>query len=300
MKKITLVGCLGAGLLAMSLTGCDVEEDDHSSDNGGSGSVTGRLNLRVTDAPIDSADKVVVTFTGVTVQSEAGQRVEFEYQEPREIDLLSLQGSITDSLLEEVELEAGEYEWIRLHVAAEQGVSDSYIEVDGAQHELHIPSGAQTGLKLVDGFTIDEDRTSNYTIDFDLRKSIIQNPHGYKLKPTLRLVENGNSGTIDGSVDGGLITAECSAAIYVYAGADVSADDLGGEGADPITTKLVNTDATGVTEFDYELAFMATGEYTLAFTCEADLDDPETDDDLAWLATHTVTVTAGSTVTVDF
>ncbi|WP_189608134.1 DUF4382 domain-containing protein [Saccharospirillum salsuginis] len=258
------------------------------------------MNLRITDAPIDSADKVVVVFTGVTVQAEDGQRVEYEYEEPREIDLLSLQGQTTESLLEEVELEAGDYEWIRLHVAAETGVTDSYIEVDGAQHDLRIPSGAQTGLKLVNGFTIEEDQTSNYTIDFDLRQSIVHNPQGYKLKPTLRLVADDDTGTVDGSVDGGLITAECSGAIYVYAGVDITPGDLGGEEVQPLTTKLVDTDATGVTEFEYELAFMAAGEYTLAFTCEADLDDPEADDTLEWLATHSVTVTAGGSATVDF
>ena len=299
MKTKSLIGCIGVGLMAMSLTGCQVDDEDNGSDNG-SGTLTGRMNLRVTDAPIDSADKVVVVFTGVTVQAEDGQRVEYEYEEPREIDLLSLQGQTTASLLEEVELEAGDYEWIRLHISAETGVSDSYIEVDGAQHELNIPSGAQTGLKLVNGFTIEEDETSNYTIDFDLRQSIVHNPQGYKLKPTLRLVTDDETGTVDGTVDGGLITAECSAAIYVYAGADVTPGDLGGEDAQPVTTKLVDTDATGVTEFEYELAFMATGEYTLAFTCEADLDDPETDDTLTWLATHSVTVTAGGSATVDF
>lgn len=79
------------------------------------------------------------------------------------------------------------------------------------QYELRVPSGSETGLKHNTPFTVAEgtvdmtvaDENSVYTIDFDLRKSIV-NPGGqpgYFLKSVLRLVQNINTGTISGTVD---------------------------------------------------------------------------------------------------
>lgn len=299
MKPYKLIAGLGVGMAAMMLAGCNLEEDNNDSESG-SGTATGRMSLRVTDAPTDSAEKVVVVFTGVTLQAEDGERTEFQFEESKEIDLLALQGENSAPLLEEVTLEAGEYEWIRLHVAAEENVSDSYIEIDGAQHDLSVPSGSQTGLKLVNGFTVPENDTADFTLDFDLRKGVVHNANGYLLKPVVRMVDNTTDGEIEGTVDSAVITAECAAAVYVYAGADVTPSDLGGEGAEPLITKFIDTRATGVTEYNFELAFLATGEYTLAFTCEANRDEIDTEDALNWLGVHTVTVTADETTTVDF
>ena len=52
-------------------------------------------------------------------------------------------------------------------------------------------------------------------------------------------------------------------------------------------------------DFVYEIGFVLAGDYTLAFTCEAANDDPETDDVINF-TTQNVTVTADGTVTVDF
>jgi hypothetical protein len=52
----------------------------------------------------------------------------------------------------------------------------SYI-IDGTgQHTLTIPSGAETGLKLVQGFTMPVGGIANFTVDFVLSKSVIAPP----------------------------------------------------------------------------------------------------------------------------
>ena len=65
---------------------------------------------------------------------------------------------------------AGDYNWVRLMVSAEQdGVMDSYLTDDnGAQTEIYVPSGSQRGLQLVSGFTVMAGTTTDFTIDFDL------------------------------------------------------------------------------------------------------------------------------------
>ncbi len=271
-----------------------------------SGSDTGRLSLNVTDAPVDSASKVVVSFSGVELQS-GGSRTEILFDEPRTIDLLALQGSNSANLLGGQELPAGEYQWMRLLVNAEQdSVLDSYIEFeDGSVQELSVPSGSQTGLKLVRGFTLLAGGSADFTIDFDLRKSVVdpKGGQGMHLKPALRLIDNAQSGTITGTVAGELIASACAdasldaGAVYAFVGSDAVADDVDGDAGDPLTSALINENE-GV--YSYELGFMPVGTYTLAYTCEAATDDPESDDVIVFAEQANAEVVADQTTQADF
>ena len=154
---------------------------------------TGHLSLSITDAPVDGATHVVVRFTGVEVKPADRDSLSFDFDTPRSIDLLALDGGDTEPLLNDVEVPAGRYEWVRLKVeAAADGTLDSYIELDdGSQHELDVPSGSQTGLKLVGGLSVPDGGAAAYTLDFDLRKSVhepMNASDAYTLRPTLRIV----------------------------------------------------------------------------------------------------------------
>ncbi|MEA5445695.1 DUF4382 domain-containing protein [Gammaproteobacteria bacterium AB-CW1] len=270
--------------------------------DGSSSDGTGTLSLDITDAPVDNATAVVVEFSGVEIQPADGQRISFEFDEIRSIDLLTLQGNDSEPLLEGESVPAGEYEWIRLQVNAVAGTVDSFIEFeDGGQHSLFVPSGSETGLKLVSGFTVPAGGAADFTIDFDLRKSVT-NPQGkpdYILKPALRMVNNVDVGSISGTVaDAWAADDACSPAVYVYTGHDAEA---GSEGSDnpPLTSALVAlNDDSG--EFEYTVGFLEEADYSAAFTCEADQDDPEEGNDIEFLQKHNSSVTAGEESTVDF
>jgi hypothetical protein len=260
----------------------------------------GRINLQITDSPVTSARRVVVEFTGIEVKpvGAAGPEV-FDFA-PRQIDLLALDGGGSEVLLADELLPAGEYESIRLKVNAGRTGSDSFIELDdGSIHPLFIPSGNQTGLKLIRGFTIGAGSTHGFTIDFDLRKSVIHPPglgDPYLLKPVLRLVNNLEVGTIDGTVATSLLVEGCVPAVYLYTGAGVAPDDLG-SATPPLASTAVDLDnATGV--YRFRLGFVPVGAYTLAFTCAADDDVADVDDTITYSAPVDVTVTAGTTTTV--
>jgi len=261
----------------------------------------GRLTLRVTDSPVTSAKRVVVQFTGVEVKAVNGDTEVFDFA-PRQIDLLALDGGGSEILLSDETLPAGDYQSIRLKVNAGRDGSDSFIELDdGAIHPLFIPSGNQTGLKLIRGFTIGAGNTHNFTIDFNLRRSVIHPPglgEPYLLKPVLRMVDNLEVGTLDGTVEAGLIVEGCKPAVYLFTGADVVPDDVG-SATPPLASTAVNLDET-TGAFKFRIAFVPTGSYTLAFTCDADDDDAETDDAITFAAPVNATVTAGQTTTVEF
>jgi hypothetical protein len=298
-----------ASILALLLTapfsGCG------GGGGGGGASGSGTLKIAVTDAPVDTASSVTVEFTGVEIQPAGGERIEFDFLEPpyvplgpKTIDLLALSGGGSEGILD-VTLPAGRYNWIRLTVNAEKDTLDSFIVIDAVPHSLWIPSGSQTGLKLNRGFVVPANGTVDFTIDFDLRKSV-HNPTGqednYFLRPTLRIVDNTEVGSIAGTVAEALVTdASCTSgnSVYVYDGSGVTPDDVGGAGAEPVTTALVELDG-GSGNYEYKAAFLTAGVYTVAFTCQAGDDDPVLDDAIVFVGAVDATVTAGTTTTVDF
>ncbi|MEN8206048.1 MAG: DUF4382 domain-containing protein [Pseudomonadota bacterium] len=281
---------------------------------GGGGSSTGTLELAITDAPVDDAEAVVVEFTGVQLQHAEGERIDINYfdeldnPEPRQIDLLALTGGTTELLLDGVTLTAGDYSWIRLKVNAERGVVDSYIDRNG-RHSLYVPSGAQSGLKLNRGFNVPENGMASFTIDFDLRKSV-HNPSGleddYILRPTLRLVDGNPDGALSGTVSGIENDPDCNdnvdyvGAVYVFNNGD-AVDDVDGIG-DPVTSARVPNDGN----FAYTAAFLPEGDYSVAFTCDANIDDngkdadtDPTDGTVEFVGETMITITAGMTTMHD-
>jgi hypothetical protein len=264
------------------------------------------MKLSVTDAPVDSAEAVWVQFRAVEFKPEGGAPVMQELKDaqgvaaPRRINLLPLQDGRTSVLLDGVQLPAGNYEWLRLLVDNEANVRDSYIVINGNECELRIPSGDESGLKLVRGFTLPAGGSLALTADFDLRKSIRQPPgqqgtgvnctQAYLMKPVLRLVKDSEAGTITGKVDPSLFVGTCSRMVYAFSDGTNAAgttvpDDYDGTAPDPV--QMVKADAvTGA----YQLSFLPAGNYTVAYTCG--VDDMEKDDVLVFPAKKGATVQA--------
>lgn len=274
----------------------------------GAGASTDQLSLAVTDAPIDNAESVVVTFDQVEVKPKSGSARSFVFDTPKTIDLLQQQGGNSAPLLTDESLDAGDYEWIRLSVVAEANVSDTYIVVGGQEHELDVPSGSTSGLKLhaTEGepITVPAGGSASFTIDFDLRHSIVVTGNNqYKLKPVLRLINNVGDARLQGTIDAtSLVSAECTdaslhaGAVYLYSGHDITPDDIDGTQPDPIATAEVefNTDTS---DYEYTLAFLKAGNYTLSYTCGD--DDADSNDTLSFVATQNVTLAEDETQTLN-
>ena len=281
----------------------------------GGGASTGALSLRITDGAVDSAEHVFVQFSGLELQG-AGQRITLFYCQdpmdaantvvgdtacttppaPKQLDLLALSGGQADFLLDGFTLAAGHYEWVRLAVDT-AGTLDSYIVRNG-NHELTIPSGMETGLKVNRGFDVPAGGSADFTLDFDLRKSVLVTGTGqYLLRPTLRMVNNVMVGAISGTVEASLVPGGCTPAVYVFQGAGVTPEDIDGTPADPLSVASVTLDAND-NVYKYRAAFLEAGDYTLTYTCDA--DDPMVDEVLAFSGTTTVSVAAGANTVQDF
>jgi len=142
--------------------------------------------------------------------------------------------------------------------------------------------------------------TMAFTIDFDLRKSVVQPPgqsadtpmcdgQAYLLKPALRVVNNLEVGTITGTIAPEVLTAAACPAnqlgkVYLFGPYDAMApvpDDFdlnAADGADALTSAMVEVDQNS--DNRYTIGFVPVGKYVVAYTCAA-ADDPAVDADLA-------------------
>lgn len=330
IRRLARSSALSAAVAAILLAGCS-----GGGDGGGDSARTGTLKLGITDAPVDFAEDVVVKFTAVELKPKEGPSITIPIAEGS-VDLLDYQGTDRMMLLDGVEVPAGEYVWMRLAVAADPNVvGDSYLRLEqgGAECELRIPSGDETGLKLNRGFTVGVGSITDFTIDFDLRKSVIAPPgqttpvdtcggQAYTLKPVLRVVDNLQVGSITGAVDPALIQAQCESSteapypgnVYLYGpvtAATVAPDDYDGvpndpNGDDPLTSAMVDP-AT----FRYTIGYVPVGSYELAYTCDVDSTTvdadvvptpPETGEVVEFTPADgiAVSVTAGQATVQDF
>ena len=319
-KRFEVLFLLGT---ILAIAGC-------GSDGGGGSNGTGTLSLQITDGPVDTAEHVYVQFSGLELHAADGQHTTLYYcQDPadatktvvsdaacttppasKRFDLLALTGGEADFLLQDFTLPSGHYNWIRLKVDT-VGEDDSCIDVDTMSdmcHELTIPSGDQTGLKLNRGFNVPSGGSATFTIDFDLRKSVhVTGTGDYMLRPTLRLADNTMVGTISGTVDAALVPVGCTPAVYVFSGANATPDDIDTDNAnpDPVTTASVKLDSSDNT-YKYMATFLEAGDYTVAFTCDAADDDPTVDNtspnvpSVAFSGAATVSVTANTDTVHNF
>jgi hypothetical protein len=279
-------------LLPIVISTCLLAGCFNSDDNDSAGESS--LTLSLTDGAIDFATQVNLEISGVELKSNSEAHT-FDF-EPRTINLLDLQGSQSEVLFSDEVLPAGDYQWVRLKVERASIV----LTADGAELPLTIPSADQTGFKFVSGFTLPANASADFTLDFDVRKSITVtgniNNLSYKLRPTMRLVNNIEVGHLAGDVVGTLCDAEASMAVYAYDGHDATVGQEGSENP-PVASSLVSE------ALDYEIGYLVTGEYTIAVACITDIDTVDFDDDVedvSFIGTKNATVTAKKTVSYSF
>lgn len=194
-RAATLLFALALGVFLF--TACDSSND---------GAVEGRMNLRLTDAPIDGVTEVNVTIESINLvredededdgEEDDGDDLErgdegivpvYQPDEPVTINLLELTDSVT-TLVTDAAIPAGEYSQMRLVLTSDNTI----VFNDGTSESLKTPSAQQSGYKIrIPGFEIDEEGDIiDLTLDFDAMRSIVaQGNGGYLLKPVV-VVEN--------------------------------------------------------------------------------------------------------------
>lgn len=311
MKYSKLLVILFAITFSSFLGGCG---SDSSESTG-----TGTLSLNLTDAPGDYA-AVYVTIDNVQIhkgdeegeQDGDGEWITLDTEDtlPQTYDLIELTNGVMQNL-GITDLETGVYTQLRLYLGGTQSFPDGYEPVGGfllpteanyivvnkdasyEAHALKVPSGYQSGIKLVNEVYIEEGSTVELILDFDANRSVVETGSGkYILKPTIKVINAGypisgyvyNNAASPSPIAGALVTAQ---------------------GYDDTVLNVYGTTRTN--DDGYYLMYLEPGTYTIVASnlpgygpeCEAGIDvveGAETNQDF------NLTSTAGSgtvTVTVD-
>lgn len=189
VTRLTASLLVGAGLLFW--VGCDTAGDMSPGQ--------GQFTLRLTDAPAD-VNKAVVTVERVDlVPEDAEEEMDDEddaddadeegvitlTDETRPIDLLELQGGVSETLAD-VTVPEGTYTQLRFVL----GDENYLVFSDGTRQDLTVPSGQQTGIKIIlPEVEIENDGDQvEVTLDFDVDESLVETGSGdYLFKPTINV-----------------------------------------------------------------------------------------------------------------
>jgi hypothetical protein len=207
-------------IFAVVLTGCSQLGIPGPGDLVGSQPTTGRLEVRVTDAPPDrKVTAVNVTVASVEINKDGGATGEGGWQPlamlagKETFDLLKVQG--LEQLMATVDLSPGVYNQIRMEV------TKVLVSFEGQQQpeEAKLPSGK---LKFTKGFEIAAGKTTVLLFDFDAQKSIHTTGNGKVMfQPTIKLTATeapGALGIITASLPNGLVGTAYTATLAAMGG----------------------------------------------------------------------------------
>jgi hypothetical protein len=260
---------------------------------GGSDARQSTLSISLMDAAVDDVTEVNVEIAAMWLKPAGdGPAVQLPLtQTPMTVDLLAHSSENAAILVNEAVIEPGSYAWLAMDVNAEfDNVFDSFVKTNtGGMEEIHVPSGR---VRLVSGFDVAANQAAELMFDWDLRTGLVDAPGqpGYFLKPAFRMIDVTEFGALEGTVAATTVTDpanDCNAdsmaadlavgnTVYIFAGLNVEPDDIDGAPAEPVATAdAVDADNDG--DYEYRV-LLEPGDYTIAFTCQAANDLPDTNE----------------------
>lgn len=241
------------------------------SDSSGTG--TGLLTVRLTDAPFPFSEVASVDVFVVRVDAKTESTTDDEAADENNnngwttiatpntlINLLDL-GSGRTMNLGATTLPTGNYRSFRLILDTDQS---TITLKDGSEPSIFFPSAGQSGIKvkLDEPIQLTEDGTV-MTLDFDIGRSFVMRgnspANGFNFKPVIHAVAQDVTGSVTGSVHANTATGAAvpDATVEVLTAGSVVTD------SDP--THIVRstvTDASG----NFRIAFLLPGTYVLRAT----------------------------------
>jgi hypothetical protein len=241
------------------------------SDSSGTG--TGLLTVRLTDAPFPFSEVASVDVFVVRVDAKTESTTDDEAADENNhdgwttiatpntlINLLDL-GSGRTMNLGATTLPTGNYRSFRLILDTDQS---TITLKDGSEPAIFFPSAGQSGIKvkLDEPIQLTEDGTV-MTLDFDIGRSFVMRgnspANGFNFKPVIHAVAQDVTGSVTGSVRANSATGAAvpDATVEVLTAGSLVTD------ADP--THIVRTTATDASG-NFRIAFLLPGTYVLRAT----------------------------------
>ena len=284
MKALKLSAWIILSLSILIFTACGGGGGGGGSSGGGE---TGTVSVGLTDSATGQYLAIYVTIDEVQVNkndgSSSGNSGWKTVANPmKTYNLLKLVNGVTE-ILGEDELAAGTYHQIRLIIGK---TAESENNIDGVPHPyanyvvlndgdglyvpLKIPSGYQTGVKLVHTFVVEDGGFVELVLDFEACKSVVETGIGkYILKPTIKVIEPVNKSLVYGKV-----TEHNTDPAIPITGALVSAQISDGLSASVVRSTLTSDEDTQ--EGQYMLLLSPGQTYNVVVYSDTKVDDSGT------------------------
>ena len=289
-------------LIGFLLTACG------GGGSGDSGAVSseadqGALQLALVDASSGSYKAVYVTILRVEVHLGGDEDDNGNWlvvAEPNKIyNLLELVNGVREEL-PLVDLDAGSYSQMRLIIGTEETADPNILsrdpnilsrdheyfnyvidEDDDEIHKLKVPSWVE---KIVKGFEINANQTTELILDFDAMRSVVTRGNSgkdYILKPTIKVRTESEAVIVEGTVTDAADQNPLAGSLVTAQATDDSADD-------PKDEVVIETGTIAADDGKYAL-FIAPGDYNFVATSPG--YDP---------ACVTSTLSVGDSAVIDF
>ncbi|RZM80807.1 hypothetical protein C3B51_10840 [Pseudoalteromonas rubra] len=302
-----LVACGGSDSNSDSNNQSDVQSEQKTT-----------FSLGVSDAAVNNVAQVNLVFKEVILKGASGTTTRFETLDesgnPQKVNLLAYQGSSTFELIADTEIDAGDYEWMRVTVVngVEGEVSEMRSHVvyeDESRAALAVKRKGNDGEGEIQINSVLVNQGENdYVLEFDLGKALVKtgNSSTVYLKPTAVRLENQAlvfdiSGTVTADLQTACIADNAALApavggfkqvVYLYTQTEGELGDVREDGSGPMATAVINQ------EGQFEIGFVPAGDYQIAYSCLGHLDDPESVDTTFTLhSTQTVSLSQDTQVT---
>ena len=239
---------------------------------------TGTVSFSLTDSTTDQYRAVYITIVDLQICSDRADSPDSsdndcnwmsldppdDMQFPLTYNLLKLVNGVTEAI-GSGEFSAGEYHQVRLIIGHQPELENNllgnphpeanYVILNDGMDTikpLKVPSGPQTGLKLVHPFTVDAGEIKELILDFDACRSVVKagNSGKYILKPTIKVIEQEDKVDIEGTV------TDDSDPANPIGGASVSAQI-----SDGLSATVIRSTTTDVEDTENDLD---EGEYILS------------------------------------
>jgi len=174
-----------------------------------------RLIVTLTDSPGDY-DAVNIDIKSLEVHRSPGEQqtgwIELGNTNAAVYNLLDFTNGI-EVVLADTEFPTGLISQLRLVLG-----DNSSVEINGETIAIKVPSGQESGLKLLINETLLEGITYTFKLDFDAARSVVKGGQSgnFNLRPVIKVITEATSGAIQGVVQ----PASENVAVYAMQGQD--------------------------------------------------------------------------------
>lgn len=235
----------------------------------------GQIMVKMTDAPSDDAN-IEGTFVTIADVKIDGKSVEGFAKQT--IEISAYQNGETKLILNE-EVSAKSYSAISLVLDYESdasGVSPGcyILTSDTEKHDLSVSGETQSEITVSKPFEVEANSETSLVVDFDIRKAIVRENDtsteseytfvtSTEMESTVRVVSEGSSGKISGSVNM-LFSSDNDSYVFIYQKGEFNVlSETQGQGASNILFAKAVTSAKVKADGTYNLSFLEAGEYEI-------------------------------------